>query len=153
TCRRERDVLPSVHLIGHWAHRDFPPGIHLPQQFAGAGVERLEDSFAASGEQQVRSGSEDSAGGHLVHLEVPLLLARVRIDAASRAVALLVALTPLPAPYWTRHPTASPPEELSFFESICSFRIGDTDVFPKRDVEQAGPGTERRRKPVRAVLF
>ena len=60
--------------------------IRLPQQRAGARIQRLEVAFPSAREQQVRSRRQDAAVGHVGHLELPLLPARRGIDRDHRAV-------------------------------------------------------------------
>ena len=58
--RQTRDrghVLLAVDLVGDRAADDLPAEARLPQQRAGARVERLEVALAAAGEQQVATPS------------------------------------------------------------------------------------------------
>ena len=81
--RNHRDVLLAVDRVGDRPVDDLAAEARLPQHGAGARVERVEVAFAAAGEQQVGRRGQDAAVGDVELLELPLLLAGLRIDARS----------------------------------------------------------------------
>src|SRR5215475_8755956 len=69
--RGNRHVLLAVDLIGHRTSGHLATEIRLPQQLSVSRVNRLEVSFAAAGEQQVRGCRQNAAIGHVGHVVGP----------------------------------------------------------------------------------
>ena len=116
-------------------------------------------ALATAREEQVRGGRQDSALGVVDHLEVPLLLAGLRIDRADRAVALRLraerrvgpsACAATPAAAWNARPAGV------LLPGFPRRNVGlpgdDRVVVPRRQVEQSRARAVRRRVPVRAAL-
>ena len=80
-------VLLAPDLEGHWCHHDPPTEIRLPQQLPGAGIERVEVAFAATGEQQVGGGGQHAAVSHVELRDLPLRFAGLWIHGDDGAVA------------------------------------------------------------------
>ena len=157
------NCLPSTsYVIGRGVdlHR---PEAALPQQRAGARVERLEIAFAAAGEQQIGRGRQDAAVGEVVHRERPLALAGRRIDRDDGAVARRVGpRVDRTAPDVRRHrrvghgprrPIAAAHERAARLILGGLAREHAGDVLPGGNVEEPGPRAVRRRVPVRAALL
>src|SRR6185369_13174832 len=80
-------VLLSIDLIRHRPVHDLRAKIDLPEQGAGARVERVEISFPAAGEEKVAAGGQNAAVADVVLFEFPFVLAGSRIDSDDSAVA------------------------------------------------------------------
>src|SRR5436309_4504781 len=87
--RIPRDVLPPADRVGDRSGLDLTADRKFPEQRTRTRVEREEVSFATAAEQQIRSSRQDAGVGEVGHLELPLSVARQRIDCAHRAVAFV----------------------------------------------------------------
>src|SRR5215467_1916018 len=81
-------ILSAVDAIRYRSHGDLASQGSLPQHRTVAAIERVEKAFPASGEDHVGSRGQDSTAGHVCHLELPLLLARVGVHRDDRARAV-----------------------------------------------------------------
>ena len=135
--------------------------MRLPQQRAGARVERLEVAFASAREQQVRGRRQDAAVGDVGHLELPLLAPGAGIERDHRAVAGRFGPRVDRRAAEARARRARPtkfcgPPPTKFAADLVLRRRGRIDarvVFPGGDVEQAGARAVGRRIPVGAALI
>src|SRR6185295_10305136 len=69
------DVLLAVDLIRHRAGHNLSTQVRLPKQRTRPRVDRMEVSFAATGEQQVGCRREQSAVCDIGHVELPFPVA------------------------------------------------------------------------------
>src|SRR4029450_3037954 len=82
------DVLLAVHRVADGPARVRTAEIDVPQQLAGLRVERDEVAFHAAAEDEITGGREHARLGVVDHLEIPLLLAGLRVEGADRTVPL-----------------------------------------------------------------
>src|SRR4051812_13353255 len=113
-------------------------------------------TFAAAGKDQIRGGRQHAALGVVHHLEVPLLLAGLRIDRAERPISLILgAIGDWRAAGGTAARTRRRAARV-LLSSLPRRNLGVPGdrgvVVPRRDVEKTGSRTERRGVPVRATL-
>jgi hypothetical protein len=59
---RDRDILLPLRLVGHRSGSRLTTDVHLPQQRAGARIQRVKVPFATPHEQQVSRRRQDAAG-------------------------------------------------------------------------------------------
>src|SRR6185369_950701 len=71
---RHGDVLPAIDGVGRRAAVVTAPALELPQQLAGAGVERVELPGGLPGEHQVAAGGQRRRAHRELVAEAPLLL-------------------------------------------------------------------------------
>src|SRR5262249_27430788 len=128
--------------------------VHGPEHGAGSGVEREEMSLASAREEQVRSSRQDAALRVIDHLEIPLLLAGLRIDRANRAVPFV--LRPVRRRSGTfgagRRRRAARVLAALAPRRYIRFHRQRGVVVPHGDVEQSRPRAEGWGVPVRAAL-
>src|SRR6185436_8066147 len=73
-------VLPIADAIADRTAVDGRSEIRFPQQRSGARIQSLEIPFTSAREQQIRSGRQDAAIGHVCHRVFPLLPPRRRVE-------------------------------------------------------------------------
>src|SRR4029453_3483282 len=78
--------------VADWPARVRPAEIDVPQELTGLRVERDEVAFHAAPEDEITGRREHARLGVVHHLEIPLLLARLRIERADCSVPLVLFL-------------------------------------------------------------
>src|SRR5439155_24369115 len=84
-----RNILPSGQRKCHRSGDDAAAYWELPQQLSVTSIERVEITFPASAEQQVRSSRQHACVGDIGHFELPLHLTRVRVNGADCAITFI----------------------------------------------------------------
>src|SRR5579871_4553090 len=154
--RGDRDVLPAVHFIRHWAGGGLASQVGFPQQRARAGVQGLEKPLPTADEKQIRRRRENSAGCHVVHFEGPLLLAGLRIERHHHTVRVSLVPCVDRAALHARHSHRALGRRKLAAHVVLAFLVLDgisgrqrhPVVLPRRHVEQSGARAEGWRIPI-----